>query len=71
MTGYRFTGETMTDGETLNLAVGDVQPIACCDCGLVHDWEVVRASGGMVTLRLKLDPKATTRIRRSERQKKR
>jgi len=57
--------QKLSDGEWAYAERG-VSKIACCDCGLVHVFEMVKVTGG-IKYRAWRDPKATAAKRRKKR----
>jgi hypothetical protein len=55
------------DGEGFEVPSGKVYRIACCDCGLVHDFVFV-AGRGVVGVAAKRNNRATAQRRRKAKQ---
>lgn len=61
MTRYKHRA----DGEGFTVPSGEVYRIACCDCGLVHDFVFVSEDGTPVGIAAKRNERATAQRRRS------
>ena len=52
------------DGEGFAVPSGQVHRIACCDCGLVHDYVFISQDGNEVGIAAKRNNRATAQHRR-------
>lgn len=52
------------DGEEFKVPSGQVHRIACCDCGLVHDFVFITQDGNEVGISAKRNNRATAQHRR-------
>jgi hypothetical protein len=52
------------DGEGFTVPSGKRYPIACCDCGLVHDFVFVSHDGKPIGIAAKRNNRATAQRRR-------
>lgn len=52
------------DGEGFEVPSGEVYRIACCDCGLVHDFVFVSEDGKPIGVAAKRNARATAARRR-------
>ncbi len=60
-----------TDNEGFEVPSGEVYRIACCDCGLVHDFVFVSQDGLPVGIAARRNGRATGQRRRSMRERQR
>jgi len=54
------------DGEGFDVPSGEVHRIACCDCGLVHDFVFVSQDGKRIGVAAKRNNRATAARRRAK-----
>ena len=52
------------DGEGFTVKSGEIHRIACCDCGLVHDFVFVSEDGKPIGVAARRNPRATAQRRR-------
>lgn len=50
--------------DPIEIPLGEVCRLACCDCGLVHDFTVERKAGGLFTIQFSRNQEATKRRRK-------
>ena len=55
-----------TDGEGFTVPIGEVYRIACCDCGLVHDFVFVSEDGKPIGVAARRNNLATAQRRRTQ-----
>lgn len=55
-----------TDGEGFAVPSGELYRIACCDCGLVHDFVFVSEDGKPIGIAARRNPRATAQKRRKK-----
>ena len=55
-----------TDGEGFTVPNGEVYRIACCDCGLVHDFVFVSHDGKPIGMAAKRNNRATAQRRKAK-----
>lgn len=60
----RFT--QLVDGEGVDIPLGEVWKLRCCDCGLVHDIVIVMEDGEL-GMALRRNKRATAQMRRHKR----
>lgn len=53
-----------TDNEGFEVPVGEVYRMACCDCGLVHDFVFVSADGKPIGVAARRNNRATAQRRK-------
>jgi hypothetical protein len=53
-----------TDGEGWDVPSGQIYRIACCDCGLVHDFVFVSSNGEPIGIAARRNERATAQRRR-------
>ena len=59
-----------TDGEGFTVPCGEVYRIACCDCGLVHDFVFVSEDGRPIGVAARRNGRATGQRRRKAQREK-
>ena len=52
------------DGEGFAVPSGEIYRIACCDCGLVHDYVFVSEDGEVIGIAARRNKRATAARRR-------
>lgn len=55
------------DGEGFEVPSGEIYRIACCDCGLVHDFVFVSEDGKPIGIAARRNNRATAQRRKSKR----
>jgi|WetSurMetagenome_2_1015567.scaffolds.fasta_scaffold66464_2 hypothetical protein len=55
------------DGEGFTVPSGEIYKMACCDCGLVHDFVFVSEDGNPVGIAARRNNRATGQRRRKQR----
>jgi hypothetical protein len=53
------------DGEGFAVPSGKIHRIACCDCGLVHDFVFISEEGGFIGIAAQRNNRATAQRRRN------
>ena len=51
--------------DVFKLNDGDELMVACCDCGLVHEWHLEVLSDGVIKLQVRRDDWSTGQLRKS------
>ena len=52
------------DGDAFTVPSGDIHRIACCDCGLVHDFAFVSEDGKPIGIAVRRNNRSTAQRRR-------
>jgi hypothetical protein len=55
------------DGEGFTVPSGKIYRLACCECGLVHDFVFISQDGKPIGVAAKRNPRATAQRRRKRR----
>lgn len=63
--------ETVNDGDSFIVEPGVGVKIQCCDCGLVHNYDVIITQEKKVIFTLSRDDKATAGVRRHKKRPRR
>jgi len=58
------------DGEGFSVPSGTIYKIACCDCGLVHDFVFISEDGKEIGIAARRNNRATSARRRNIKDKK-